>query len=297
MVEAKEKFLIGNIQDEAKGTGVTVILAPFGAIGGVSVRGGAPGTRETDLLNPVNTVEKVHAVSLSGGSAFGLEASCGVMQYLHENEIGFLAGTVHVPIIPSAVIFDLAYKGFGFPDKKMGYEACLSSTDSFVFDTQVGAGCGATVGKILGPLYASKGGVGVSEIHLADGVFVRAVIVVNAFGEVYDKNIDARYGVNHPTLDARAVLLSGKMPNPESLKGQNTTIGCILTNAKLTKSQANKLADIGHDGFAQAITPVHTEFDGDTLFALASGEKEVPFLSLSTACVEAVRQAIVNAVQ
>lgn len=284
------KFLIGHAENKEKSTGVTVILAPEGAVGGVSVRGAAPGTRETDLLRPMNSVQEANAVVLSGGSAFGLEASCGVMDYLREKNIGYQAGKHRVPIVAGAVLFDLDYKQFAFPDKALGYQACQAAVSDNHQQGNIGAGTGATIGKILGPDFASKGGLGISTIALDNGVEATAVIAVNAFGDIYNEKNEWVAGVRHPEQKtAKELLLEGKQ---QDMSGQNTTIGCILTNAILTKEQANKLADIGHDGFALAISPVHTEFDGDTLFALASGEKNCNFLSLSTACVEAVRKAI-----
>lgn len=288
------KFLIGHAQDETKGTGVTVILSPEGAVGGVSIRGAAPGTRETDLLRPMNSVQKANAIILSGGSAFGLEASCGVMDYLHEKNIGYQAGKHRVPIVAGAVLFDLDYKEFAFPDKALGYQACQSAIPNNTLHGNIGAGTGATIGKLLGPSSSSKGGLGVSTIRLDNGVEITAVIAVNAFGDIYNEKNEWIAGIQHPEKkQRRSCLLAGTHTD---MSGQNTTIGCILTNAALTKEQTNKLADIAHDGLALAINPVHTAFDGDTIFALASGELESNFLALSTACVEVVRRAIVQSV-
>ena len=289
------KFLIGHETDLDNGTGVTVILAVDGAIGGVSVRGAAPGTRETDLLRPMNTVQHVHAVVLAGGSAFGLDASSGVMKYLHEQGIGFQAGAHIVPIVTSAVIFDLNYKNFAYPDGEMGYTAAKNATYDHTLQGNIGAGSGATIGKILGPDHASKGGLGIATLQLKDGVMITAVVVVNAVGDIYNNAGEFLAGVKHPsgrsTID---LLLDGA--STHDILGQNTTIGCVLTNAKLTKEAANKLADIAHDGFALAIKPVHTTLDGDTMFALSSNEIETDFLTLQTACVQVVQQAIINAV-
>ncbi|MCL2560492.1 MAG: P1 family peptidase [Turicibacter sp.] len=291
-----DKFLIGHATDEENGTGVTVILAKEGAVGGVSVRGAAPGTRETDLLNPVNAVQTVHAVVLAGGSAFGLDASSGVMKYLHEQGVGFQAGKHIVPIVTSAIIFDLNYKRFAFPDQLMGYEAAKNASVNNVLQGHIGAGCGATVGKILGPDSAGKGGLGMASMQLKEGVTVTAIVVTNALGDIYDEKGEFLAGVKHP--DQRSsidLLLAGAQT--EDLAGQNTTIGCVLTNAKLSKSEVNKLADISHDGLALSIKPVHTAFDGDTMFALSSNEVDVDFLILQTACVQVVQQAIVNSVK
>lgn len=289
-----KKFLIGHAENKEKSTGVTVVLAPDGAVGGVSVRGAAPGTRETDLLRPMNSVQEANAIVLSGGSAFGLEASCGVMDYLREKGIGYQAGNHRVPIVAGAVLFDLDYKEFAFPDKQLGYQACEAALSDNPQQGNVGAGVGATIGKVLGPDFASKGGLGLSTLQLSNGVEITAVIAVNAFGDVYNEKNEWLAGVRHPeNQTAKELLLHS---TPYDMSGQNTTIGCILTNAILTKEQANKLADIAHDGLALSINPVHTAFDGDTLFALASGEKECNFLSLSTACVEVVRKAVVQSI-
>lgn len=289
------KFLIGHTTDSENGTGVTAILAPAGAIGGVSVRGSAPGTRETDLLRPTNTVQEVHGLVLTGGSAFGLDAASGVMKYLHEQGIGFKAGTHIVPIVPSAVIFDLNYKKFAHPDQKMGYLAAQNATSNNDLQGNIGAGTGATVGKILGPANASKGGLGIATLELKDGVMITAVVVVNAFGDIYNEKGEFLKGINdfsgRTTID---ILLSEK--NTCDFSGQNTTIGCILTNAKLTKEMVNKLADISHNGLAVTIKPVHTIFDGDTMFALSSNEIETDFLTLQVACTKVVQQAVINAV-
>lgn len=273
------------------GTGLTVILAPEGAVGGVSVRGAAPGTRETDLLRPTNSVQKAHAVVLAGGSAFGLEACSGVMKYLYEKGYGFKAGSAIVPIVPGAVIFDLSYKNFAYPNLEMGYRAAKEAGPVKLVSGSIGVGTGATIGKILGPEFAGKGGLGMASLTIGT-TYVTAVIGVNAIGDVY-KGENKIAGIKHER-SVMDLLLDGAKTVP--LAGQNTTIGCILTNADLSKEQANKLADIAHDGLALAIRPVHTMMDGDTLFTLAEGGSEIDFLTLQAACVEAVRQAVVNAV-
>ena len=289
------KFLIGNETDLENGTGVTVILARDGAIGGVSIRGGAPGSRETDLLRPMNMIQHVHAVVLAGGSAFGLDAASGVMSYLHEQGVGFKAGDHIVPIVTSAVIFDLNYKNFAYPDQQMGYKAAKNAYFENFTQGNIGAGCGATVGKILGPAMASKGGLGIATLCLKNDVTITAVIVVNAFGDIYNEKGEFLTGIKHPDgLSTIDILL--EEVNLYDFSGQNTTIGCILTNAKLTKEAANKLADIAHNGLALSIKPVHTSFDGDTMFTLSSNEIETDFLTLQAACVQVVGQAIMNAV-
>ena len=289
------QFLIGHETDLKNGTGVTVILAKAGAVGGVSIRGAAPGTRETDLLRPMNTVQHVHAVVLAGGSAFGLDAASGVMNYLYQQGVGFQAGTHIVPIVTSAVIFDLNYKNFAYPDGQMGFAAAKNAYSENLSHGHIGAGCGATVGKILGPNLASKGGLGIATLQLKDGVIITAILVVNALGDVYNTTGEFLAGLKHPNgLSTVEILL--EEAQSYDFAGQNTTIGCILTNAKLTKEEVNKLADIAHDGLALTIKPVHTAFDGDTLFALSSDEIKTDFLALQTACVQVVGQAIINAV-
>ncbi|MDR1905366.1 MAG: P1 family peptidase [Clostridiales bacterium] len=298
-----DKFLIGHADDAEKGTGVTVLLALEGATGGVSVRGAAPGTRETDLLRCGNTVEKINAVVLAGGSAFGLESCCGVMDYLRERGVGYDAGGFKVPIVCGAVLYDLEYKAFAYPDKKMGYLAASTALAESFQCGNVGAGTGATIGKILGMTSAAKGGLGVYSVKIGE-IEVTAVIAVNAMGDVYGKDgkIIAGAKAGGEFVDTMKLLTGGAFSaDVENLRGKNTTIGCILTNAKLNKEQANKLADIAHDGYAEAIRPVHTMFDGDTIFAMASGEKKGEFLQICAAAVEAtaaaVRIAVANAPQ
>lgn len=290
------KFLVGNYTDKINRTGVTVVLAPEGAVGGVAVMGGAPGTRETDLLKGCNAVDKVNAVVLSGGSAFGLEASCGVMDFLAERSIGFRAGNHVVPIVCSAVLFDLDYGTAVAPDKRAGYLACQNAAETFETGS-VGAGTGATVGKIAGMEHCQKGGLGTAEIRLGEA-YVRCVVAVNALGDVIDVTrggeIVAGARTGEDFLNTSKVLLKGNVPN---LAGQNTTIACVCTNAILTREQANKLAAVAHDGYALAISPVHTMLDGDTVFCLASGEVAAEFHALTAATVEAVRRAILNAVE
>jgi L-aminopeptidase/D-esterase-like protein len=292
-----DKFLIGHAGDNDKGTGVTVILAKDGATGGVSVRGCAPGTRETDLLKNGNSVEKINAVVLSGGSAFGLDACSGVMEYLRERGVGFKAGGTRVPIVCGAVLYDLEYKTFAYPDKAMGYAAASAATAGNTQKGNVGAGIGATVGKLAGAACAMKGGLGIYTMPVG-GAAVTAIVAVNAVGDIYDGKgsiiAGARRGGGF--VDLLSMLTEGAASFDDGENaGKNTTIGCILTDAVLTKEQANKLADIAHDGYAQAIRPVHTVLDGDTVFAMASGEKKVGFIQLCAAAPECMRRAIVGA--
>ena len=291
--------LAGQATDGAGYTGCTVVIFPAGAVAGVDVRGAAPGTRETDLLRPGNLVEKVHAILLAGGSAFGLDAASGVMKWLEERGIGFDAGVARVPIVSAAVLFDL---GVGDPkarpDAAMGYEACSDASERPIAQGRIGAGTGATVGKLLGQKFSMPGGVGTAAISVAGGSVVAAVVAVNALGDVVDYR-DNRIlaGVRLPGgtfPGAQSVLVSGKLP--ELPAGTNTTIGIVATDARLTKEQANRLASVAHDGLAWSIRPVHTSHDGDTLFAASYGDGEADFTVLCAAAVEVVARAVNNAV-
>lgn len=292
---------VGHAQDFDAKTGCTVVISREGAIGGVDVRGSAPGTRETDLMRPMNLVEKVHAVVLCGGSAFGLAAASGVMRYLEERGIGFDAGVAKVPIVAGAVIFDLGYGDWRVrPDENMGYQACLNASAGDVPQGSVGAGTGATVGKILGMECCMKGGVGTSSIRLPGGIVVGAIVVVNALGDVVDpKTGRILAGARHPKtgafIDTWKFIIEGNALK-NAVPG-NTTIGVVATNARLTKEQANKVAAMAHDGLALAVRPVHTMLDGDTLFALSTGKFECDVNVIGIAAAEAVARAVVNAVE
>ena len=284
-------------------TGCTVVICPDGTVGGVEVRGAAPGTRETDLLAPHNTVPHVHAVLLSGGSAFGLDAASGVMKWLEQHGHGFPVGPVRVPIVPAAVIFDL---GVGEPrirpDLTSGWTACEAASSAPVSLGNVGAGSGATVGKVFGPHLAMKGGIGSAALTVG-GVTVAALMVVNALGDVVNpKNgrilAGARTTASGLTLqDTVNSLVQGASTGALSTGG-NTTIGVLATDAVLSKSQAHRLAQMGHNGLAQTIRPAHTPWDGDTLFALATGKSGVPadMMLLSTLATEVTALAVLSAV-
>lgn len=289
-----EGFKIGSTEDHENGTGSTVIFAQTGAVPGVDVRGGAPGTRETDLIRSEEMMPEINAVVLSGGSAFGLDAASGVMEYLEEIGVGFDTGFSKVPIVPSAVLFDLAYKNAKVrPDKKMGYEAMAMAMEMNYRDGSFGAGRGATVGKILGPDSSMKSGIGSYALEV-NGLKVGAVIAVNAFGSIYDGNQliagPLKEGV---VLSTEELLIQGY----ELGYSGNTTIGCIITNAKITKSGANKMASMGHDGYARSIRPVHTMVDGDTLFVMAKGEVSVDLNILGTLCAIVVEKAVHAAIK
>ena len=278
-------FKIGHFDDDY--TGVTVILAPNGATAGCDQRGGAPGTRETDLLRPEKMMQKINAVVLSGGSAYGLAASCGVMDWVRT------AGKI-VPIVSSAVLFDLNQKEYHYPTAEYGFKACENADKTPVFGN-VGAGKGATVGKIRGLKNACKSGIGIATVKTM-GVTVTAIVAVNAMGDVCGgRQIIAGAKGKNGFINTEKCLANGEVS--KLLFGTNTTIGCILTDANIDKVGANKLASIAHNGLAKAIRPVHTDYDGDTMFCMASGKKPVVnFAILQSAAVEATRQAIVNAV-
>ena len=289
-----EGFLIGSSQNEEKGTGCTVIIAENTAVPGVDVRGGAPGTRETDLIRSEEMITAVNAVLLSGGSAFGLDAASGVMRFLEEKGMGFDTGFAKVPIVPGAVLFDLGYKDPATrPDSAMGYQASENALLKNYKDGSYGAGTGATVGKILGPGSSMKSGIGSYAIQIGD-LKVGAVVAVNAFGTVYegDKALAGPYS-GDAVMSTEELMVQGM---EAGFKG-NTTIGCILTNADLGKSQANKVATMSHDAYARAIRPVHTMVDGDTIFVMASGEAKADLNILGTLSAMVMEKAIHSAVK
>jgi L-aminopeptidase/D-esterase-like protein len=256
---------VGHDTNVEAGTGCTVILCDPPAIGGVDVRGSAPATRETDLLRPMNLVEEVNAVLLTGGSAYGLDAASGVMRYLEEHGIGYDMGVARVPIVPAAAIYDLAFGSASIrPDAAAGYRACENATAEPVMQGNAGAGTGATVGKMAGPSFMMKGGLGSVSTQLSDGTLVGTLVVVNAIGDVIDPRTQQIIaGARHHT--GQSFLASGS--------SGNTTIAVVATTASLSKEQVNKVAQMAHDGIAQAVLPAHTMFDGDVIFALALGPK------------------------
>lgn len=296
---------VGHFTDTRRPTGCSVILARQGAVAGVDVRGAAPGTRETDLLHPSNLVEQVHAITLAGGSAWGLDAASGVMRWLEEHGIGLPVGFGLVPIVPAAVLFDLPVGDHRIrPDARAGYAACAAASTARPLEGNVGAGAGALVGKAFGIAHAMRGGIGSASLCV-NGVTVGALVACNAVGDVVDPLTGAviagaRTADGLALRNTRAALLAGEAITPV-LAGTNTTIGVIATDAVLSKPQTQRLAQIAHDGLARAINPVHTMLDGDTLFALATGQsgKTASMLLLGTLAAEvtarAVMRAIVNA--
>ena len=290
---------VGQVQQMEGLTGCSVILCEEGAVCGVDVRGSAPGTRETDLLDPINMIQKVHAVVLSGGSAFGLEATCGVSKYLEENGIGFDVGVAKVPIVTGAVLFDL---GVGDPKCRpnidMGYEACKVASYTNLEQGNFGAGCGATVGKIKGSNFCTKGGIGSYSIKLDNGLVVAALIAVNAFGDVYEEG-KVIAGVLNDSKDEflNTYDLMKQGVNKGGFNIDNTTIGVVATNAKLDKAQCKKVSQMAHNGYAKTIFPIHTPHDGDTIFTLATGEIETDVTLLGSLATEVVEKSIINAIK
>ncbi len=302
---ALEGFRVGHAQNLDGPTGCTVVLCPPGTVGGVDQRGGAPGTRETDLLRPLHLVEHVHAVLLTGGSAYGLDAAGGVMRYLEAAGIGFQVSTGVVPIVPAAVIFDLDIGNPAIrPDAAMGHAACQAASDAPAAEGCVGAGTGARVGMYMGAAFACKSGVGSALIDLGNGLKVAALMVVNALGDIVDAQGAILAGMRQPPEGDRfvgAINLMRQMaatPPPSPTAGSNTIVGVVATNARLTKMQANKVAQMAQDGLARAVCPAHTMYDGDTIFALASGTHGPADVSVIGAfAAEATAQAIRRAVQ
>jgi len=306
-------ILVGHYTDDRRPTGCTVVLCPEGAVAGVDVRGAAPGTRDTEALSPSNTVQVVHGVLLTGGSAYGLDAAGGVMRWLEERGHGFQLGPAIVSVVPAAVIFDLWVDDFSGdtptkslrirPDLEAGYLACQSASSEPVLQGNVGAGAGATLGKLNGPDCAMKGGIGSASLCV-NGVTVAALVVCNALGDVIDPQTGqllagARISADSRTLmDIRQAQLNGHgISKPQT--GSNTTIGVVATDAVLNKPQAHRLAQVAHDGLARSIRPVHTPMDGDTLFALGTGTsgQAADMMLLSTLAAEVTAMAVVNAVR
>ena len=305
-------ILVGHAQDETALTGCTVILCGKGAVGGVDQRGGAPGTREVDALHPMHIVSKVHGAVLAGGSAFGLDAASGVMRYLEEKGVGFDTHIVKVPIVPAAILFDL---GIGRsdvrPDAAMGYLACKNASSEPPAEGNIGAGTGATVGKILGVGQCMKSGIGTASMEIGAGVIIGAIVAVNAFGDVIDpltgqiiagarsKDVGPLHigapGYFADTMQVMQTLIGRTVLGFGSR--ENTVIGVVATNANLDKEATNKVAQMAHDGLARTIRPAHTMLDGDTIFALATGEHAADVNIVGAYGAEVFAQAILRAVR
>jgi len=302
-----EGIEVGHWTDEAAATGCTVVVCRNGATGGVDVRGSAPGTRETELLRPTNLVQQAHAVLLTGGSAFGLDAAAGVMRWLEEQQIGFAVGVGVVPIVPAAVLFDLTIgRAEVRPGPEAGYAACQTATTEPVAEGSVGAGTGATVGKLLGPFQATKSGLGSAARRIGgqDKITVGALVAVNAFGQVVEpSNGQIVAGCRNPAGSGFIDMVErmhGDLSQTAFGFAGNTTLAVVATDAALNKEQVNKVAQMAHDGLAQTIRPVHTMFDGDTVFALATGRKPAVQADVSvigTVATEVLAEAVVRAAQ
>lgn len=291
---------VGQAEDAKAGTGCSVIVCKEGAVAGVDVRGGGPATRETDLLHPINMVQKIHAVMLSGGSAYGLDAASGAMQYLEEHGIGFDMQVAKVPIVCGASLFDLSVGDAHVrPDRAMGYAACVDSENDVILEGNHGAGTGASVGKILGPAYAMKSGIGTCGVQVGD-LQVAAIVAVNACGNVVDYETNEQlagvYEKNSRAIIKAEDVLYQQLSAMRKLPDGNTTIGCIVTNAKLSKAQCTKIAGIAHNGYARAIHPVHTMSDGDTIFVMSTGEVEVLADAVGMLATDMMAKAIKRAV-
>lgn len=303
---------VGHAQNEEALTGCTVLLCEKGAVGGVDQRGGAPGTRETDAMHPIHLVSQVHAITLAGGSAFGLDAASGVVRYLEERGVGFDVRVARVPIVPAAILFDL---GIGRadvrPDAAMGYQACLNASTDPPAEGNRGAGCGATVGKILGMGQAMKSGIGTASLEIGSQVIVGALAAVNAFGDIIDPQngqiiAGARTLHEDPLQIGSAGYFADTLQVMKSLVGrtilgfasrEHTVIGVVATNARLTKEQVNKVAQMAQDGLARTVRPAHTMLDGDTIFALATGERDADVNIVGAFGAEVFAQAILRAVR
>lgn len=294
-----EGIKVGHSQCKEGMTGCTVVICEEGATGGVDVRGSAPGTRETDLFQPEKMVDQVHGIVLSGGSAFGLDASAGVMKYLEENNIGLDVGVTKVPIVASAVIFDLNIGNHKIrPGLEMGYLAAESADNKENRQGNIGAGMGATVGKILGPENAMKSGLGSATVKIGDLV-VSAIVAVNSFGDIYDYKSNRQIAGVYDYKNMELLNTIDIMKNKDKKLGfnlTNTTIGIIGTNAILTKAESNKVAEMAHNGFARSINPIHTMMDGDTIFTMATNKVHGDVNLIGTIAAEVMSQAITNGV-
>ncbi len=291
-----EGIKLGHAQDLKGATGCTAIICEKGAYAGVDVRGGGPASRETELLKPVNMVEQIHCVMLSGGSAYGLAACDGAMEFLEEKGVGFDVGVGVVPIVCGASLFDLVVGDpKSRPTREMGYEACVNAGKAQVLEGNIGAGTGASVGKFLGVDHMMKSGLGIYAVEIG-GVQCAAVVAVNALGDIKDYDTGEYIaGILNPEktkVYGTAKRMYEEIGKNRNVFSGNTTIGCIITNAKLTKNQANKLASIAHNGFAKVIDPVHTSADGDTIFVMATGEVEVGPDALGALATEVMARAI-----
>jgi L-aminopeptidase/D-esterase-like protein len=305
-------ILVGHAQDDEALTGCTAILCKDDFIGGVDQRGGAPGTREIDALRPMHLVNQVHGIVLSGGSAFGLDAATGVVRFLEEKGVGFDTRVARVPIVPAAILFDLGLgKADVRPDAEMGYQACLNASVDAPQEGNYGAGTGATVGKILGMGQAMKSGIGTASMEIGGGILVGAIAAVNVFGDVIDpqtgeiiagaRSTELRpFQIGEPGYFAETLQVMRSLIGRTALgfnRRENTVIGVVASNARLTKEEINKVAQMAHDGVARTVRPAHTMFDGDTIFAIANGERKADVNIVGAFSAEVFAVAIVRAVR
>ena len=298
---AIEDIKVGHAQNLEAATGCTVVLCEKGATAGVDVRGGAPGTRETDLLNPIRLIEKVHGILLAGGSAFGLDAAAGIIRYLEEKQVAFDVQVTKVPIVCGAALFDLAIGDHRVrPDKEMGYQACLNACSTECSQGNIGAGTGATVGKICGMKRAMKSGLE-SHALLVDGLKIGALVAVNCLGDVIDPNTGERLAgplsEDMRTIENTETWMTESYANLKNLFSSNTTIGVVATNAGLTKSQAIQVASMAQDGVARTMRPAHSMFDGDTIFALATENVRADANVVGLLAARVVERAVIAAVK
>ncbi len=291
---------VGHAQMDDKLTGCTVILTgEKGATAGVDIRGGAPGTRESALLDPGKAVDKIHGILLTGGSAFGLDAAAGVMKYLCEERIGFETGIMPVPIVPASVIFDFIIGGPAWPDSSLAYSACESAFSTEMERGNIGAGIGATIGKVNGPDFMMKSGVGTAYYQFSNGVSLGALVVLNAFGDIRcqhtGKIIAGAYDRDNKIfLDTMSVLENNNINKEFGI--ENTTLVVLATDAQLNKTQAKKIAELGQNGLARSLSPVHTMFDGDTVYAVSTGNKKIDLSLLGNKAAEVIAEAILDSV-
>lgn len=292
---------VGHAQNDLAKTGCSVVLPDVEATAGVDVRGSAPGTREIELLKPVRLVQKIHGILLSGGSAFGLDAAGGVQKYLQEHGVGFKTRSAVIPLVPTAVIYDLDIGDANVrPDARMGYDACVAAHADEYREGLVGVGCGATVGKMSGQEKASPGGVGTSSQQLGDGIVVGALTVVNALGEVVEPGSGKILaGICNDSgagfLPSIEVMKSISFRSP--LQTTNTTLSVVATNADLTREQATKVAQMAQDGFARAIRPAHTMYDGDIVFVISTGKEQADVNLIGAVACDLVAESIVRAIK
>ena len=297
-----EDIKLGHCHNEKGGTGCSVVICEKGATGGVDVRGGSPGTRETDLLNPSEMVDKINAVMLSGGSAFGLDAASGVMEYLENKNVGFDVTVTKVPIVCQAVLFDLPFGDYKIrPNKAMGIEACQNSeTYNDDINGNIGAGFGATVGKFLGLDYAMKGGLGTYAVQVG-GLKVGAIVAVNCLGDVIDPSnsniIAGAYDREKNNFLNTGKLIINSIENPKNPFKGNTTIGIIVTNADFDKAQATKVASMAHNGYARTMRPAHTMFDGDTIFTMCTNKVKSDVTTVGMIAAQVMEKAILRGVK